>query len=147
MMLLRVNLFLKLLRMHKKNVEGNNFDVRKSLIGYDDVINKQREIIYSQRSRVLEGENLKEQIISMIEDVVSYEVNVHLLGSDSEENDLNKLIEYMEMLYVPVGLIKPEMLEDLNTKEIINKYVSIAKKIYAKKRKSLEKNSFVRLRE
>lgn len=117
----------------QKNVEGNNFDVRKSLIGYDDVINKQREIIYSQRSRVLEGENLKEQIISMIEDVVSYEVNVHLLGSDSEENDLNKLIEYMEMLYVPVGLIKPEMLEDLNTKEIINKYVSIAKKIYAKK--------------
>lgn len=117
----------------QKNVEGNNFDVRKSLIGYDDVINKQRGIIYSQRSRVLEGENLKEQIISMIEDVVSYEVNVHLLGSDSEENDLNKLIEYMEMLYVPVGLIKPEMLEDLNTKEIINKYVSIAKKIYAKK--------------
>lgn len=117
----------------QKNVEGNNFDVRKSLIGYDDVINKQREIIYSQRSRVLEGENLKEQIISMIEDVVSYEVNVHLLDSDSEENDLNKLIEYMEMLYVPVGLIKPEMLEDLNTKEIINKYISIAKKIYAKK--------------
>lgn len=117
----------------QKNVEGNNFDVRKSLIGYDDVINKQREIIYSQRSRVLEGENLKEQIISMIEDVVSYEVNLHLVGSDSEDSDLNKLIEYMEMLYVPVGLIKREMLEDLNIKEITDKYISIAKKIYAKK--------------
>lgn len=119
----------------QKNVEGNNFDVRKSLIGYDDVINKQREIIYSQRSRVLEGENLKEQINSMIEDVVSYEVRVHLLNSDSdsEQDDLKKLVEYMELLYVPVGLIKVSMLEDLNHTEIIEKYVSIAKKIYKKK--------------
>ena len=119
----------------QKNVEGNNFDVRKSLLGYDDVINKQREIIYSQRSRVLEGENLKEQIHSMIEDVVSYEVNVHLSNpnSESEESDLKKLVEYMEMLYVPVGLIKVSMLEELNHKEIIDKYVSIAKKIYKKK--------------
>lgn len=117
----------------QKNVEGNHFDVRKSLIGYDDVINKQREIIYSQRSRVLDGEDLKEQINSMIEEVVSYEVNVHLLNSDSEEADLKKLIEYMEMLYVPVGLIKEEMLEDLTNQEIIAKYTSIAKKIYKKK--------------
>ncbi len=119
----------------QKNVEGNNFDIRKSLIGYDDVINKQREIIYSQRSRVLEGEDIKEQILSMIEDVVAYEVNVHLLNadSDSEEEDLKKLVEYMELLYVPVGLIKPSDLEDLNPKEIIDKYVSIAKKLYKKK--------------
>ncbi len=117
----------------QKNVEGNNFDVRKSLLGYDDVINKQREIIYSQRSRVLEGENLKDQINSMIEDVVSYEVNAHLLNSESEDSDLTKLIEYMELLYVPVGLITKTMLQDLNNTEIISKYVSIAKKIYLKK--------------
>ena len=119
----------------QKNVEGNNFDIRKSLIGYDDVINKQREIIYDQRSRVLEGEDIKEQILSMIEDVVAYEVNVHLLNadSDSEEEDLKKLVEYMELLYVPIGLIKPSDLEDLNPKEIIDKYISIAKKLYKKK--------------
>lgn len=117
----------------QKNVEGNNFDVRKSLLGYDDVINKQREIIYSQRSRVLEGEDLKEQIISMIEDVVAYEVNAHLSSIESEDSDLTKLIEYMELLYVPVGLITKDMLEDLNSNEIIDKYVSIAKKLYRKK--------------
>ncbi len=116
----------------QKNVEGNNFDVRKSLIGYDDVINKQREIIYSQRSRVLCGEDLKEQISSMIEDVVSYEINVHLskLDSESDEDDLKKLVEYMELLYVPVGLINVSMLKELTHKEIINKYVTIAKRIY-----------------
>lgn len=119
----------------QKNVEGNNFDVRKSLIGYDDVINKQREIIYSQRSRVLEGEDLKNQINSMIEDVVSYEVNIHLTNpdSDSQHDDLKKLVEYMELLYVPSGLIKVSMLENMSHSEIIDKYVSIAKKIYKKK--------------
>lgn len=119
----------------QKNVEGNNFDVRKSLIGYDDVINKQREIIYSQRSRVLDGENLKDQINSMIDDVVSYEINVHLSNpdSESEEDDLKKLVEYMELLYVPVGLIQVSMLQELTHKEIIDKYISIAKKIYKKK--------------
>lgn len=119
----------------QKTVEGNHFDVRKSLIGYDDVINKQREIIYSQRSRVLEGENLKDQIHSMIEDVVEYEVSVHLGNSttDTEEQDLKKFVEYMELLYVPPGLIKASALEDLTHKEIVDKYVSIAKKIYKKK--------------
>ena len=118
----------------QKNVEGNNFDVRKSLIGYDDVINKQREIIYSQRSRVLEGENLKSQIHSMIEDVVSYEVDVHLSsGIDSDENGLQKFVDYMELLYVPPGFIKVSALEDLNHKEIVDKYVTIAKKIYKNK--------------
>ena len=119
----------------QKTVEGNHFDVRKSLIGYDDVINKQREIIYSQRSRVLEGENLKDQIHSMIEDVVEYEVNVHLFNSnpESEEQDLNKFVEYMELLYVPPGLIKASSLQDLTPKEITNKYISIAKKLYKKK--------------
>lgn len=119
----------------QKNVEGNNFDVRKSLIGYDDVINKQREIIYSQRSRVLEGEDLKSQINSMIEDVVSYEVNIHLTNpdSDSQQEDLKKLVEYMEILYVPAGLIKVSTLENMSHSEIVDKYVSIAKKIYKKK--------------
>ena len=47
----------------QKKVEGNNFDIRKTLIKYDDVMNKQREIIYKQRTEVLEGEDVKEQVL------------------------------------------------------------------------------------
>ena len=50
----------------QKKVEGNNFDIRKNLLGYDDVMNLQREVIYRQRTEVLEGKNLKEQIEGMI---------------------------------------------------------------------------------
>ena len=55
----------------QKKVEGNNFDIRKNLLGYDDVMNLQREVIYRQSTEVLEGKNLKEQIEGMIEEVIS----------------------------------------------------------------------------
>ena len=64
----------------QKKVEGNNFDIRKNLLGYDDVMNLQREVIYRQRTEVLEGKNLKEQIEGMIEEVISDAVNSHLSG-------------------------------------------------------------------
>ncbi|MGL4850785.1 MAG: preprotein translocase subunit SecA, partial [Clostridium sp.] len=50
----------------QKKVEGHNFDIRKNLLGYDDVMNMQREVIYKQRSQVLEGENLREEVSGMI---------------------------------------------------------------------------------
>jgi preprotein translocase subunit SecA len=54
----------------QKKVEGHNFDIRKHLLEYDDVLNKQREVIYNQRREVLKGEALKEQVIDMAEDLV-----------------------------------------------------------------------------
>jgi preprotein translocase subunit SecA len=54
----------------QKKVEGHNFDIRKHLLEYDDVMNKQREVVYSQRKFILSGENLKETVFDMIEDVV-----------------------------------------------------------------------------
>ncbi|MDZ4965127.1 preprotein translocase subunit SecA, partial [Clostridium perfringens] len=56
----------KALENAQKKVEGNNFDIRKNLIGYDDVMNMQREVIYKQRSEVLEGKDLREQINGMV---------------------------------------------------------------------------------
>lgn len=57
----------------QKKIESNNFGIRKNLLEYDQVMNEQRELIYAQRRRVLEGENMKDQILSMIADKVSEE--------------------------------------------------------------------------
>ena len=54
----------------QKKVEGRNFGIRKHVLQYDDVMNKQREIIYAERRSVLEGENLQEQIQNMIHDII-----------------------------------------------------------------------------
>ena len=85
----------------QKKVEGNNFDIRKTLLQYDDVMNKQREIIYKQRSQVLEGENLKQEIQDMLNDLVSSVVDSHISGLEEEfESDLAKLIDYLWKKYM-----------------------------------------------
>ncbi|MBU3195078.1 preprotein translocase subunit SecA [Clostridium algidicarnis] len=120
----------------QKKVEGNNFDVRKTLLGYDDVMNQQREIIYRQRTQVLEGETLKEQIQDMIKDVINNAVDSHLSGvEDTFKEDIKNLINFMEDLYVPHHLVRAEDLELLSNEEIKEKYLSIAHNIYEEKEK------------
>lgn len=120
----------------QKKVEGNNFDVRKTLLGYDDVMNQQREIIYRQRTQVLEGETLKEQVQDMIKDVINNAVDSHLSGvEDTFKEDVKNLINFMEDLYVPHHFVKSEDLELLSNEEIKAKYLSIANNIYSQKEK------------
>ncbi|OFI05033.1 protein translocase subunit SecA [Clostridium acetireducens DSM 10703] len=118
----------------QKKVEGNNFDIRKTLLQYDDVINKQREIIYKQRSQVLEGEDLKEQVRSMLEDIISYEVDAHI--SEEEDNideELPKLISLLEEVYLPKGVIGLEELQPLANEEIKEKLYNIGEKLLEQK--------------
>ena len=115
----------------QKRVEGNNFDVRKSLLQYDDVMNKQREIIYAQRNSVLQGENLREYIVAMIEDVVESGVNGHLTGiEDSMDEDIKKLISYFDDLFLLKGAVKEEDLDNLDNEGIINYYKDVVMKAY-----------------
>lgn len=118
----------------QKKVEGNNFDIRKTLLQYDDVINKQREIMYRQRSEVLEGEDLKDQIYQMLDDIASSAVDSHISGVEEEfENDLAKLIDFMEELYVPKDSVTVEELSNLLNDEIKDKFVEIGQGIYSQK--------------
>lgn len=121
----------------QKKVEGNNFDIRKSLIGYDDVMNMQREVVYKQRSEVLEGKNLKDQIIEMIKDLVSDSVRIHLEGTNEEnlEEEIGKLIKYLEDICLPNGSIKVSDLESLSNDEIKGKLIDILIDIYDEKEK------------
>jgi preprotein translocase subunit SecA len=118
----------------QKKVEGNNFDIRKTLIQYDDVINTQREIIYKQRSEVLEGADLKDQIQEMIKDVINSVVDSHISGIEEEfEEELSKLIKFLEDIFLPKDYVKAEHLESLSNDEIKEKLYDIAKNIYADK--------------
>ena len=115
----------------QKKVEGNNFDIRKNLLGYDDVMNLQREVIYRQRTEVLEGKNLKEQIEGMIEEVISDAVNSHLSGEVQDiEAEVRTLLQYLEEICLPNGIVTVEELADLSNEQIKNKLTETIMDIY-----------------
>lgn len=119
----------------QKKVEGNNFDIRKTLLGYDDVMNKQREVIYKQRSQVLEGENLEDSVQAMIEDVITNAVQAHLgnIDEDDFEKELGDLIKYLEDIMLPHGKFTVEELKTSSNEEITRKFIECAREIYKEK--------------
>ena len=118
----------------QKKVEGNNFDIRKNVVQYDDVMNQQREIIYRQRTEVLQGENIKGQIEEMIAGVITSSVASHITGvEETFDEELVKLISYLEDIFLPKGIISIEELAKGSNEEIKNTLLDIAQKIYAQK--------------
>jgi len=88
----------------QKKVEGNNFDIRKHLVEYDDVINKQREIIYRRRREVLESvqkdpEHVKKQILEMIESEIEQVVLFHTSSSDQTSWDMKEVSEVVKTIF------------------------------------------------
>jgi len=88
----------------QKKVEGNNFDVRKHLVEYDDVINKQREIIYHRRREILESadkdlEHIKKQILEMIEEEIEQVVLFHTSSEDQTTWDMKEIGEVVKTIF------------------------------------------------
>ncbi len=83
----------------QKKVEEQNFVMRKNVLKYDDVMNTQRVVIYEQRRRVLEGEDLSEDVQEWIREVIERTVDVFLAAEYSEEWDLDALVQAMQNLY------------------------------------------------
>ena len=91
------------IRSAQTQVEQQNFEARKDILEYDEVMNQQRTVIYAERHRVLEGENLSEQVQNMIVDVVAAYVDGATSEGYSEDWDLEKLWTGLDQLY-PVGV-------------------------------------------
>ena len=91
----------------QKNVESRNFRARKSVLEYDDVMNTQREVIYAQRQKVLDGEDLRENMLSMLGDVVSGAVADAFAdnGGVADEDGLRRLAAVMEGIYFAKGTL------------------------------------------
>jgi preprotein translocase subunit SecA len=104
----------------QKKVENRNFEMRKHVLEYDDVMNQQREVIYGQRRRVLMGEDLRESLQEMISRVIDSAVERYTAeGKYPEEWDLEGLIHYGEQAFLRTGAVSVDELQELGTREEI----------------------------
>lgn len=115
---LEASLLSKSIETAQKRVEGRNFGIRKHVLQYDDVMNRQRSIIYSERSKVLQGEDMKDHVLGMIDGLITSSVEGYTTGSEfPEEWDLKGLEEYLHQIFLPKGAITEEMKVDSLSRE------------------------------
>jgi len=117
---LRSGIFSKAIESAQKRVEGNNYDIRKSLLQYDDVINKQREIIYDKRNEILDSESIHSTILNTIRDYIDVLVNDHIYPEGHlTDNDLTDILETVnsKLLKTPINI---KVIENKNVEEVIN---------------------------
>ena len=115
----------------QKKVEGRNFDIRKHVLQYDDVMNQQREVIYGQRRQILMGEGLKENIMSMINQMIDQYMDLYANEKLYPEDwDVNSLAESCTNLFAPKGRLVPEELEKFSRDELKDELYSVAKEAY-----------------
>ena len=114
----------------QKKVEGRNFGIRKHVLQYDDVMNKQRQVIYAERSSVLEGEDIHEYIQSMVKDRIATAVEAY---TDDKTVDYKELKHYLYGAFMPAESLEVEGLETLQGEELIEKIYEIAFDIYKEK--------------
>jgi preprotein translocase subunit SecA len=127
----------------QKKVEEQNFVMRKNVLKYDDVLNKQRSVIYDQRRRVLEGEDLSEEVGGWIDEVIERVVANYTEGEYSEEWDVAALCKAMEDVYATEDPITPEELTEevgLDRAAMVEEFQEDARDTYAEKEKSLGLN-------
>jgi preprotein translocase subunit SecA len=126
-------------------VEQQNFEVRKNVLKYDEVMNQQRKVIYAERRRILEGENLKDQALDMVRDVVTAYVNGATSEGYAEDWDLDALWTALKTLY-PVGITHESLThpdadsdrDDLTREELLDELLKDAERAYAAREAELE---------
>ena len=121
----------------QKNVESRNFRARKNVLEYDDVINTQREVIYAQRQKVLDGEDLRENMMTMLSSFVQSTVTTALSesGGVADETGLSRLAMAMEGIYFAKGTLaaRQEQLLGKSAQEVAETVTDIARQTYAMK--------------
>ena len=126
----------------QQKVEGRNFEIRKNVLQYDDVMNKQREIIYGQRDQVLNGDDIRDTIIKMIEQTIESTVAQYLPEDYTKESwNYEGLKEFYKGWLIEdkdedLDLTEEE-LRDTESEYVVNKLVEKAKAIYAENEKLL----------
>ena len=117
----------------QKKIEGNNYGIRKNLLDYDQVNNEQREIIYKERRRVLDGESMRDTIFKMIADTIDNTVDL-CIGENTEQSEWD-LTELNEMLLsiMPVKAVTKERVEKISKNELKQQLKEEAVKLYEEK--------------
>ncbi len=126
-------------------VEQQNFEVRKNVLKYDEVMNRQRTVVYKERRMILEGENLAQQAHDMMVDVITAYVNGATSEGYSEDWDLEKLWEALKTLY-PVGIDHHDLIDsdavgepgELTRDELLDALVKDAERAYAAREEQID---------
>ena len=122
----------------QKRVEGNNYDSRKNVLQYDDVMRAQREVIYGERQRVIMAKtSLKNVMVPMIERTVNQVVDVHTQGPDKKKWDLETILDFAKSNMVNEDSIGLSDFAGKTSEEIKGYLLDRAKEIYAQKEKQL----------
>ena len=123
----------------QKKVEEQNFVARKNVLKYDDVMNRQRVVIYEQRRAVLEGDDMKEQVVEWIDEVIERTVEQFTADEYAEEWDLEGLVKQMALLYdteVTVDELR-EDLSEISRESLIEEFRDDARDAYDAKEEEL----------
>lgn len=121
----------------QKRVEGNNFDTRKVVLQYDDVMNQQREVIYKQRRDILESDNIRDEVMNMIKPVIERTVEAHCVGDIPEEWDLQAIIDYVHANLLDEGSLTREQLWGKEKEEMIDVIYDLVVNIYDQREEQL----------
>jgi preprotein translocase subunit SecA len=121
----------------QRKVEANNFDARRWVLQYDDVLNQQREVIYKQRREVLESDDLKDVVLNMAKAAIENIVQVHTSEDLEEEWDLEAIVEYANNNLLPEGRLTEEDLEGKEPSEMVDDIFEEVKKYYQERQEEL----------
>ncbi len=122
----------------QKRVEARNFDIRKYVLEYDDVMNQQRKVVYDQRRKILEGEDMKDQILSMVDHIIEKGMETYADPKlYPEEWDFAGLMKYAEKYFLAPGDLKLEEIEDMSREEVEDKLKTIAHETYTAREESI----------
>ena len=121
----------------QKRVEGNNYDARKQLLQYDDVLRQQREIIYAQRNEVIDSDNLRSILEAMIQSVVKNLVHSHIEKEDVQSEDIRAMIDYIQGNLLPEGDITEDILKGKTPDQMVDIILAKVKERYDEKEELL----------
>lgn len=122
----------------QKRVEERNFDIRKYVLEYDDVMNQQRKVVYEQRRKILEGQDMKDQILNMVDMLINHGLETYANPNlYPEEWDFDALIKYCEKYFLAPGEVKLDEIENMSREEIGRKLMDIAHETYEAREKSI----------
>ena len=128
----------------QKKIESNNYGVRKTLLDYDQVMNEQREIIYAERRRVLDGESMRDAIYKMLIDIVENSVNMCIGDDDNSDNwDVVELTRVLCSV-VPVRPIMPQAVQGMKKNELLHQLKEEAVKLYESKEAEFPNSEAIR---
>lgn len=122
----------------QKRVEERNFDIRKYVLEYDDVMNQQRKVVYEQRRKILEGQDMKDQILNMVDMLINHGLETYANPKlYPEEWDFDALIKYCEKYFLAPCEVKLDEIENMSREEIGRKLMDIAHETYEAMEKSI----------